>query len=133
MLVGGQQAVSNVQVVGDSQITCRTPIEFVLRNGARGGANDKRQRNRFNRVCVRPPARQRDVTVAGSIGGYIEAMAAQGNYGYAGEVKHFSPCLMSQNPSAPTPVARLAMPGFVQDIVLFFSIRAGNTLASGRQ
>ena len=58
------------------------------------------------------------IQLAGSIGGYINAMAAQGNYGFSGEGSTFVVFDVS-NPAAPTPIARLAMPGLVQDVAVF--------------
>ena len=45
-------------------------------------------------------------------------MAAQGNYGFSGEGSTFVVFDVS-NPAAPTPIARLAMPGPVQDVAVF--------------
>ncbi len=122
VLVGGQPA-TNVQVLGGSQITCLTPSNSfygtvpVVVQTTNGSATN------LTSFAYGLP-RGNGITLAGSIGGYIKAMAAQGNYGYAGEGSTFTVFDVS-NPSAPTPIARLAMPGLVQDIA-FFS-------AAGRQ
>jgi uncharacterized repeat protein (TIGR02543 family) len=116
VLVGGQLA-SNVVVVSDSQITCFTPSNSfygtapIIVQTAAGSATN------LNGFAYGFP-RGSGIQLAGSIGGYINAMAMQGNYGYSGEGSTFIVFDVS-NPAAPTPIARLAMPGLVQDVAVF--------------
>ena len=56
-------------------------------------------------------------TLAGAIGGYVNAVAVQGNHAYMGEGSSLV-ILNVSNPASPLPVGRLAMPGFVADIAL---------------
>lgn len=116
VLVGGQPA-NNVQVIGNSQIVCLTPSNSfygtvpVVVQTTNGSATN------LTSFAYGVP-RGNGITLAGSIGGYVKAMAAQGSYAYTGEGSTFTVFDVS-NPSAPTPVARLAMPGLVQDVALF--------------
>jgi len=114
--VGGRPA-TGVSVVGTSQITCFTPTSTVYGTAP---------------IVVQTPGgiatnssgfaygfpRGNGIQLAGSVGGYLNAMAVQGNYGYSGEGSTFIVFDLS-NTAAPTPVARLALPGLVQDVALF--------------
>ena len=116
VLVGGQPA-TNVTVVCDSQITCFTPSNSfygtapVVVQSASGNTTN------LNGFAYGFP-RGNGITLAGSIGGYMNAIAAQGNYCYTAEGSTFT-ILDVSNPSAPSPISRLAMPGQVEDIALF--------------
>jgi uncharacterized repeat protein (TIGR02543 family) len=116
VLVGGQPA-TNVTVVSDSQITCFTPSNSfygtapVVVQSASGNTTN------LNGFAYGFP-RGNGITLAGSIGGYMNAIAAQGNYCYTAEGSTFT-ILDVSNPSAPSPISRLAMPGQVEDIALF--------------
>jgi hypothetical protein len=64
------------------------------------------------------------IELAGSIGGVVNAVAAQGTVCYTGEGSTFT-ILDISSPSAPTPLGRVHLPAIIQDIALFG--------ASGRQ
>jgi hypothetical protein len=116
VLVGGQPATS-VTVVSDSQITCFTPASSVYGTAAVIVHTPNGNVTSLNGFAYGFP-RGTGIQLAGSIGGVINAMAGQGSYGYSGEGSTFTVFDVS-NPAAPTPLARLAMPGLVQDIALF--------------
>jgi uncharacterized repeat protein (TIGR02543 family) len=116
VLIGGEPA-TNIIVVNNSQITCFTPSNSIY-----GTAPVVVQTANGNATNLNGFAygfqRGNGIQLAGSIGGYFAAMAAQGAYGFGGEGTTFTVFDVS-NPAAPAPVARLAMPGLVQDIALF--------------
>lgn len=118
VMIAGLPA-SNVTVVSGSQITCFTPS-----NSTYGSAPVVIQTSSGNATNLNGFAygfpRGNGIQLVGSIGGFIKAMAAQGNYGYSGEGNTFIVFDVS-NPTSPTPVSRLALPGLVQDVALFSS------------
>ena len=114
--VGGQ-AASSVAVVSSGQITCLTPANAVYGTAPIIVRTAEGSTTNLNGFAYGFP-RGTGIQLAGSIGGVINAMAGQGSYGYSGEGSTFTVFDVS-NPAAPTPVARLAMPGLVQDIALF--------------
>lgn len=122
VIVGGQIA-SNINVVSDSQITCFTPSNSVYGTAPIVVQTTTGSTTNLTGFAYGIP-RGNGITLAGSIGGYINAVAVQGNYCFVGEGSTFT-VLNVSSPAAPTPVARLAMPGLVQDIALYS--------ASGRQ
>jgi pimeloyl-ACP methyl ester carboxylesterase len=114
--VGGKSA-TNVTVVNGSQITCQTPASTVYGTAAvvvqtAGGTAT----NQTGFAYGLPHGN--GIVLTGSIGGCLNAVAAQGNYGYVGEGSTFT-VLDVSNAAAPTPVGRLAIPGLIQDIALF--------------
>jgi pimeloyl-ACP methyl ester carboxylesterase len=122
VIVGGQIA-SNINVVSDSQITCFTPSNSVYGTVPVVVQTTNGSTTNLTGFAYGIP-RGNGITLAGSIGGYINAVTVQGNDCYIGEGSTFT-VLDVSNPAAPTPIARLALPGLVQDIALFS--------ASGRQ
>jgi uncharacterized repeat protein (TIGR02543 family) len=116
VIVGGQIA-SNINVVSDSQITCFTPSNSVYGSAPIMVQTTTGSTTNLTGFAYGIP-RGKGITLAGSIGGYINAVAGQGSYCFIGEGSTFT-VLNVSNPAAPTPVARLAMPGLVQDIALY--------------
>jgi uncharacterized repeat protein (TIGR02543 family) len=116
VIVGGQFA-SNINVVSDSQITCFTPSNSVYGTAPIVVQTTTGSTTNLTGFAYGVP-RGNGITLVGSIGGYINAVAVQGSYCYIGEGSTFT-VLNVSNPAAPTPVARLAMPGLVQDIALY--------------
>ena len=116
VFVGGQIA-SIINVVSDSQITCFTPSSSVYGTAPVVVQTTTGSTTNLTGFAYGIP-RGNGITLAGSIGGYINAVAVQGNYCFIGEGSTFT-VLNVSNPAAPTPVARLAMPGLVQDIALY--------------
>ena len=116
VLVGGQPA-TNISVVSDSQITCFTPSNSVYGTSPVVVQTTSGNVTNLNGFAYGFP-RGNGVQLVGSIGGYINAIAVQGNYCYTAEGSTFT-ILDVSNPSAPSPVGRLAMPGQVGDIALF--------------
>ena len=115
VLVGGNPA-SGVVVLSPSQIACLTPS-----NNAYGTAPVVVQTaggstTNLNSFAYGAP-RGNGVELVGSLGGVVNAVAAQGNYCYIGEGSTFT-ILDISNPSAPTPVGRVALPGIIQDIAM---------------
>ncbi len=116
VLVGGQRA-SNVTVLSASQITCMTPSNSVYGTAAVVVQTASGNTTNLNGFAYGVP-RGTGIELAGSIGGWVNALAAQGSYCYFGEGSTFV-ALDVSNPATPTPIGRLAMPGLIQDIALF--------------
>jgi uncharacterized repeat protein (TIGR02543 family) len=113
---GGRPATS-VNALGPSQITCLTPSNSVYGTQPVIVQTSGGSTTNLNGFAYGFP-RGSGIQLAGSIGGTVSAVAAQGNYCYIGEGSTFTVLGMS-NPSAPSPIGHLAMPGLVQDVVLF--------------
>jgi len=129
VLVGGRTA-SNVTVLGTSQITCLTPSSSVYGTAPVVVQSSGGNATNLGGFAYGFP-RGNGIQLAGSIGGYVKAVVAQANYCYMGEGTTFT-VLDVSNPAAPTPIARLAMPGVIEDIALFtVSSRQYAALADG--
>jgi hypothetical protein len=115
----GGQAATQVTVVSSSTVTCVTPKSQsygtapVLVTTANGSATSA------NGFAYGIP-RGNGITLTGSIGGNINALAVQGNYSYTGEGSTLL-VLDISTPSSPSPVARLALPGLIDDLAPFTS------------
>lgn len=114
--IGGIPA-TNVNVLSPSQITCLTPSNSVYGTQPVVVQTSGGSTTNLNGFAYGLP-RGSGIELAGSIGGNVSAVAAQGNYCYIGEGSTFTVLGMS-NPSAPSPIGHLATPGLVQDVVLF--------------
>jgi hypothetical protein len=114
--VGGVGA-TNIDVVSPSEITCLTPSSSVYGTAPVTVVTTSGTATDANGFSYGTP-RGNGLQLVGSIGGYTNALAVQGNYCYAGEGSTFL-VLDVSNPSAPSPIARLALPGTIQDIALF--------------
>ncbi len=115
VLVDGRPA-TNVTVLSASQITCLTPsnsvygtVPVVVQTSGGSATNQ----NGFTYGVPRGSG----LELAGSIGGYVYAVAAQGANCFYGEGSSFV-VLNISNPASPVPVGRLPMPGLVRDIAL---------------
>jgi uncharacterized repeat protein (TIGR02543 family) len=118
VLVAGQPA-TNVTVANNSQMTCFTPSNSVYGTAPVVVQTTSGSTTNLTGFAYGVP-RGNGITLAGSIGGFINAVAVQGSDCYIGEGSTFT-VLDVSNPAAPTPIARLALSGLVQDIALFTS------------
>ncbi|HEV7401962.1 MAG TPA: IPT/TIG domain-containing protein, partial [Chthoniobacteraceae bacterium] len=114
--VGGVTA-KNVTVVSSSEITCVVPASSAYGTAAVTVVTGSGNATNSKGFSYGIP-RGHGIELVGSIGGYTGAVAAQGSYCYAGEGSTFL-VLNIANPSAPAAVARLALPGLIQEIALF--------------
>ena len=115
VLIGGKSATS-VSVLSASQIVCFTPSSStygtmpVVVQTPGGSA---RNPNGFTYGAERGNG----IELVTSLGGQAYGVAVQGNYAYIGEGSSLL-VLNISNPSSPSLVGRLAMPGMVRDIAL---------------
>jgi hypothetical protein len=116
VLVGGNPA-KNVNVLSPSQIVCLTPSNSVYGTQPVVVQTTGGSATNLNGFAYGFP-QGNGIQLAGSIGGNVSAVAAQGSYCYIGEGSTFR-VLDASNPSAPSPVGSLAMPGLIQDITIF--------------
>ncbi len=122
VLIGGQPA-SNVNVVDSSRIICITPSNSVFGSASVVVQTSGGSSTNLNGFAYGSP-RGSGIELAGSIGGWVNAVAVNGSHCYFGEGSTFV-VLDVSSPSVPTVVGRVALPGIIQDIALFS--------ASGRQ
>lgn len=113
----GANAATDVSVVSSSRITCTTPAGTAYGSAPITVQTAGGRATNANGFAYGLP-RGTGLALAGSVGGLFNAVAAQGNYCYAGEGSTFT-VLDVSNPAAPSPVGRVALPGLIQDIALF--------------
>jgi len=116
VFIGGKLA-SNITVLNPSQIACLTPsnsvygtVPVVVQTETGNATNA----NGFTYGVERGNG----IELVSAIGGEDTSVAVQGNYAYIGEGSSFVVADIS-NPSSPSPVGRLAMPGMMQDVAIF--------------